>query len=117
MATKKKTTKAKPAAKKKAAPKKAVAKKSPAPKAKAAPAPKVAPAPKRKYRTMTLLTNAGQMDVRFVDDSTFEAALNIVKGAPESGGGSRTPPPLRTITGNNGSFSFRIVNKYSVYEH
>ena len=117
MATKKKTTKAKPATKKTSAPKKAVAKTSPAPKAKAAPAPKVAPAPKRKYRTMTLLTNAGKMDVRFMDDSTFDAALNVVKGAPKSGGGSRTPPSLRTITGTNGSFSFRIVKKYSVHEH
>jgi membrane protein involved in colicin uptake len=122
MATTKKTTKAKPAAKKKAAPKKASAKKAPAKKAapkkaapKAAPAP--APAPAMKHRTMTLMTNAGQMSINFVDDRTFDAALNVVTGAPRDGGGSRTPPPVLTITGTNGSFSFRTVSKCSIHEH
>ena len=122
MATTKKTTNAKPAAKKKAAPKKASAKKAPAKKAapkkvapKAAPAP--APAPAMKHRTMTLMTNAGQMSIDFVDDRTFDAALKVVTGAPQDGGGSRTPPPVLTITGTNGSFSFRTVKKCSIHEH
>jgi len=115
MAPTKKTTKAKAAPKKKAAQKKAAPKKA-APK-KATPAPAPAPAPAMTHRTLHVATNAGQMSISFVDDRSFEEALRIVTEAPKDGGGSRTPPALRTLVGTNGTFSFRTVSNHSVEEH
>jgi len=109
-AAQKKAPTKKKAAPKKAAPKKAAPKKAPAKKAAPKPAPAPEPAPKR--RSVYLLTNSGEHTLHFVGDKDFESAMNIIKSAPSSSGGSRS-----ITTYYIGDYGFRTVKKYLVTEH
>ena len=113
-AAKKKAPAKKKAAPKKAAPKKAAPKRAPAKKAapKPAPAPAPAPEPAPKRRSVYLLTNSGEHTLHFVGDKDFDSAMNIIKSAPSSSGGSRS-----ITTYYIGDYGFRTVQKYVVTEH
>lgn len=113
MATKKPTKKA---AAKKVAPTRAPTK---APVAKApvkaeVVAPKLVIVAPKVFRHIDLLANSGEVRLHFSTDEKFEAALSAIKSAPSGSGGSRTPPPLITVSADNRDFSFRVVTGYSV---
>jgi hypothetical protein len=57
------------------------------------------------------------MSINFLTDAMFDAAMKVVEATPSSGGGGRNPPPLRTLEGTNGSFSFRLIKRHWVTEH
>ena len=115
--TKKSSTKTKASAKTKAAPKKAAstAKKS-APK-KAAPksTPKaVAPPPKPVFipQQVSLRTDFGPFTLYFHDEQEYSTAIDIIKSAPTSTQGSRSPRLFEVVCGL-ARVTFRSIQSWS----
>jgi len=111
MATAKKTTWKRAATKKAAAPKKVAPPKKAA--LKKAAAKVAAPAPRKPQGgSLYLHTEGGEVTLTFSDDKAFKAAVAQAESAPRDGGGSRTPPALRSVEGANRAWNFRIVRSF-----
>ena len=109
MATAKRTTYKRKTTKKAAAPKKAAPKKAAA----KVVAPVVAPAPRKPQGgSLYLHTEGGEVTLTFNSDEAFKAAVAQAESAPRDGGGSRTPPALKSVEGANRAWTFRMVRSF-----
>ena len=108
----KKKTAPKKAAPKKTAAKKAAPKKAPAKKSEA---PKIEAPPTFTAKSVYLLTNAGEYTLTFASQSSFDAAMSVIRNAPQNSGGARTVRKFE-VESDGKSYRFSEVIKYQVQD-